>query len=58
MCYLDIGAGVDLVDGVPWLPPGLSVQVVGLDKHTVVTDAAYPHVSLPIVVQLNTFTYV
>ena len=58
MCYLDIGAGVDLVNSVPRLPSRLSVQVVGLDKHTVVTDAAYPHVSLPIVVQLYTFTYV
>lgn len=39
-------------------PAGLSVQVVTLDKHCVVTEASHPHVSLTFTLQLDPFTNV
>lgn len=41
--------------GVPWGPACLSVQVVTLDKHSVVTEASHPHVPLALALQLNPF---
>lgn len=33
----------------------LSVQVVALDKHSVVTEAPHPHIALALALQLNAF---
>lgn len=56
--YLDVSTGVDFVHGVPWGPACLSVQVVTLDKHSVVTEASHPHVPLALALQLNPFANV
>lgn len=54
--HLDVRAGVDFVNGVSGGSTRLSVQVVTLDKHCVVTEASHPHVSLALTLQLNPFT--
>ncbi len=56
MCYLDVGTGVNLVDGVTRSSSSLAVQIIALDKHSVVTETAHPHVPLAFTLQLNTFT--
>lgn len=56
LCYLDVGTGVNLVDGVTRSSSSLAVQIIALDKHSVVTETAHPHVPLAFTLQLNTFT--
>lgn len=56
--YLNEGSWVDLVNGIPWRSPCLSVQVVTLHEYSMVTKATHPHIPLPTALQLNTFTNV
>lgn len=53
--YLDVSAGVDFVNSISRGSTGLSVQIVALDKHRVVTQAAHPHVPLALTLKLNAF---
>ena len=56
--YLDVSAGVDFVNSVSGGSTRLSVQVVTLNEHGVVTEASHPHVSLALTLQLNPFANV
>lgn len=51
--YLDVSARVDFVNSVSRGSACLSVQVVTLNKHCVVTEASHPHISLALTLQLN-----
>lgn len=53
--YLDVSAGVDFVNSISRGSTGLSVQIVALNKHCVVTQAAHPHVPLALTLKLNAF---
>lgn len=53
--YLDVSAGIDFVNSVSGGSARLSVQVVTLNEHSVVTEASHPHVSLALTLQLNSF---
>lgn len=56
--YLDVSTGVDLVDGVTGSSSRFSVQVVALHKDSVVAQAAHPHITLPLALQLHSFSNV
>lgn len=53
--YLDVSAGVDFVNSISGRSTRLPVQVVALNKHGVVTQAAHPHVALALTLQLHAF---
>lgn len=53
--YLDVSAGVDFVNSISRRSTRLSVQVVALNKHRVVTQASHPHVALALTLKLNAF---
>lgn len=53
--YLDVSTGVDFVNSVSRGSARLPVQVVTLNKHSVVTEASHPHISLALTLQLNPF---
>lgn len=56
--YLDVSAGVDFVNSVSRGSARLSVQVVTLNKHSVVTEASHPYISLTLTLQLDPFANV
>lgn len=56
--YLDVSAGVDFVNSVSGGSACLSVQIITLNKHGVVTEASHPHVSLAFTLKLNPFANV
>lgn len=56
--YLDVSAGVDFMNSISRGPTRLSVQIVALNKHRVVTQAPHPHVPLALTLKLNTFANV
>lgn len=53
--YLDVSAGVDFVNSISRRATRLPVQIVALNKHRVVTQAAHPHVPLALALQLHAF---
>lgn len=53
--YLDVSAGVDFVNSVSGGSARLSVQIITLNKHGVVTEASHPYVSLAFTLKLNPF---
>lgn len=53
--HLDVSTGVDFVNSVSRGSACLSVQVVALDKHSMVAEAPHPHVTLALTLQLNAF---
>lgn len=55
---LDVGSRVDLVHSITWCSACLSVEVVALYKHGVVTHTAHPDITLTTTLQLHAFTYV
>ncbi|TNN81219.1 hypothetical protein EYF80_008553 [Liparis tanakae] len=52
------GAGVDLVNCIPGGTSSLSVQVIALHEHCVITQAAHPDVSFTFALQLHAFANV
>lgn len=54
--YLDVSAGVDFVHSVSWGSARLPVQIIALNKHSVVAEASHPHIPLALTLQLDTFT--
>ena len=58
LAHLNVGLGVYLVYSVARSPASLVVQVVALDKHTVVAEASNPHLSLVLCLQLNALSNV
>lgn len=55
---LDVRAGVNLVNSIPWRSPRFSVQVVTLNEDRVVAEASNPHVAFAFALQLHPFPYV
>lgn len=56
--HLDVGPGVDLVNGVAWCSTRLSIEVVTLNKYSMITHTAHPHITLTTTLQLDAFTNV
>lgn len=56
--HLNVSTGVDLVNRVPGGSSGLSVQIIALHKHCVITQTAHPDVSFTFALQLHTFANV
>ena len=49
--YLNVGLGVYLVYSIPWGSARQVVKVVALNKHTLFTHAADPHLSTILLIQ-------
>lgn len=56
--HLNVSTGVDLVNRISWGTSGLSIQVIALHKHCMITQTAHPHISFTLALQLHTFTNV
>lgn len=56
--HLDVSAGVDLVNCVSRGTSSLSVQVIALHKHCMITQTAHPDVSFTFALQLHAFANV
>lgn len=56
--HLDVSTGVDLVNCISRGTSSLSIQVVALDKHCVVTQTTHPDVSFTFALQLDSFANV
>lgn len=56
--HLDVSAGVDLVNCISRGTSSLSIQVVALHKHRMVTQTTHPDVSFTFALQLYTFANV
>jgi len=56
--HLDVSAGVDLVNCISGGASSLSIQVIALHKHCVITQAAHPDISFPFALQLHAFANV
>lgn len=56
LCYLYVGTGVNFMYSITRSSSGLTVQIITLNKHSVITETANPNVTLALTLQLNTFT--
>lgn len=56
--HLDVSAGVDLVNSISRGASGLSIQVIALHKHGVITQTAHPDIAFTFALQLHAFANV
>lgn len=56
--HLDVSTGVDLVNCISRGTSSLSIQVIALHKHRVITQTAHPDVSFTFALQLHAFANV
>lgn len=56
--HLDVRTRVDLMHGVSGGTSSLSIQVVALHKDSVVAEAAHPHITFALTLQLDALTNV